>query len=241
MITPTHKKGSIALYRQIEDNFLHPFQEKRKFTKFEAWLDLLQLAYFKDKEKLIQGKLVVIPRGSFDTAAQQLAERWKWDRQTVERFLKLLELQMMISRNKINPKNPKSATLLKINKYNDFQPNFKNESATDATLNATMDATPKNKDNKENNNISSNFDKFWNLYPVKKEKKKALELYSKHLKNGIAEQEIMQGLQNYINHIERNKTEPKYIKHPTTWLNKECWTDEYKIIQQESKCAELEI
>ncbi len=116
--------GYIFWHRQSERNFLHPLQEKRKFTRFEAWQDLVSLAYFKDKEKLIQGKLVLIARGSFDTAAQQLAERWKWDRQTVERFLNLLELQMMISRNKINPKNAKSATLLTINKYNDFQPNF---------------------------------------------------------------------------------------------------------------------
>lgn len=145
------EEGYILWHRQAKYNFLHPSQQRRKFTEYEAFQNCVELAYFKNQNKLIQGKKILIERGSFDTSAIQLAERWKWDRETVERFLQLLEKEEMITRTKVNPKNPKSATILKINNYDTFQPNLKIKS----TMDATMDATPNN----ERKNIDCLFDK----------------------------------------------------------------------------------
>lgn len=86
--------------------------------------------------------------------------------------------------------------------------------------------------NKVNNkNIikeDNKFDEFWQLYPNKKEKKKAKEKFIKILKTTEFDV-IMNGLKNYLEHIQFKKLEEKYIKHPTTWLNGECWNDEYNI------------
>jgi hypothetical protein len=142
--------GYFLWHRQSECNFLHPLQECRKFTKYEAWMDTVALAYFKDQEKLVRGKKVVIERGSFITTASFLADRWKWDRETVERFLTLLESENMITRSKVNKSATKSATLLKVNKYNDFQPNFNDDTAINPAYNATIRATHENKGNKRN-------------------------------------------------------------------------------------------
>lgn len=102
--------------------------------------------------------------------------------------------------------------------------------------------------------IEEKFNEFWNLYPEKKSKKKAFEkykqVYDKH-------DEIMKGLNAYINHtqyLEKKKKDnplerifiPAY-KHPTTWLNGACWEDEYtgefkKVqIRTEEKLKEKEI
>ena len=86
--------------------------------------------------------------------------------------------------------------------------------------------------NKVNNkNIikeDNKFDEFWQLYPNKKEKKKAKEKFIKILKTTEFDV-IMNGLKNYLEYIQFKKLEDKYIKHPTTWLNGECWNDEYNI------------
>lgn len=89
-------KGYFLWHRQAECNFLHPLQQNRKFTDYEAWQDLVSLAYFKKKVKLVQGKKVLVERGSFVTATIQLAQRWKWHRTTTENYLILLESENMI-------------------------------------------------------------------------------------------------------------------------------------------------
>jgi hypothetical protein len=38
----------------------------------------------------------------------------------------------------------------------------------------------------------------------------------------------MAGLTRYCLHIEEERTEAKYIAHPSTWLNGDRWRDEYK-------------
>ncbi len=48
---------------------------------------------------------------NFDTTSSQIANSWKWDRRTTEKFLKVLEVEKMIKRFKINPESKKSCTL----------------------------------------------------------------------------------------------------------------------------------
>jgi hypothetical protein len=76
------------------------------------------------------------------------------------------------------------------------------------------------------------FNEFWNLYPNKKSKPKALLLYKK-----LADkhEDIIAGLKVEIEYRKwaenKNKTGAKifvpFWKHPTTWLNGQCWLDEY--------------
>lgn len=87
--------------------------------------------------------------------------------------------------------------------------------------------------NKYNNqDLENMFECFWKIYPVKKGKKKAKEKFIRHLKNNTYD-EIIKGLNNYIEYIKEKKLEEKYIKHPTTWLNGECWNDEYNLVKED--------
>lgn len=74
------------------------------------------------------------------------------------------------------------------------------------------------------------FNIFWQAYPVKKDKKKARDKFIRHLKN-YEFNDIMKGLAKYKQYISSKQLEEKYIKHPTTWLNGECWNDEYNTEQ----------
>ena len=82
------------------------------------------------------------------------------------------------------------------------------------------------------------FEEFYKKYPLKKSKEKAISSFKKALKK-VSFETIMRGLDNYLKDIEKNKTEKKYIKHPTTWLNQGCWEDEYENTVDKNKLLEM--
>lgn len=112
--------GYIGISRKIFESWIYPVNQRRKFTEFEAWIEIIRLANFVCVEKQIQGKVIIVPRGYFDTTVRQLSNIFSWNERTTEKFLKLLEKQGMIKRYKIS-KSLKSCTLLKVNNYNDYQ------------------------------------------------------------------------------------------------------------------------
>jgi hypothetical protein len=69
-------------------------------------------------------------------------------------------------------------------------------------------------------------DQFWSRYPRRTEKKAAmakLDAIRRH--QTVAFADLMAGVDRYIAYTKG--TEERYIKHPTTWLNRGCWDDEH--------------
>lgn len=91
--------------------------------------------------------------------------------------------------------------------------------------------------NNLNNDHSDLFDQFWLMYPRKVSKPQAVKAFKAALQKTKVEL-IIEGLDGYINHLQNERTETKYIKHPATWLNAEGWND-YKLVKQESKLLQL--
>ena len=107
-------KGWIALHRSIRDHWL--YQEKRVFSKYEAWLDILMDANHQDKKVLFDGKLIEVQRGCFITSIRQLCDRWGWSNSKVKRFLNILELDEMIK-----VKSDSKKTAITIDNYDFYQ------------------------------------------------------------------------------------------------------------------------
>lgn len=76
------------------------------------------------------------------------------------------------------------------------------------------------------------FELFWQEYPRKEDKKKAITIFAKLLKQGIDHEEIIRGATEYKLHCRANNTLRKYIKLPTSWLNAGSWENEYKDSQE---------
>ena len=79
------KKGYILLHRSIEDNLFY-FSEK--FTKSQAWIDLILIANYKDGFVDKRGNLVEVKRGYVGYSKLALSKRWKWSEKKVNKFLK---------------------------------------------------------------------------------------------------------------------------------------------------------
>ena len=73
------------------------FYFSEKFTKSQAWLDLLLLASYKERTVFIRGIEIKLIAGELCYSQLTLSKRWKWSDKTVKKFLDLLVLRKMIA------------------------------------------------------------------------------------------------------------------------------------------------
>jgi hypothetical protein len=68
------------------------------------------------------------------------------------------------------------------------------------------------------------FAAFWQAYPRRVAKAEARRKWDAAVNRGIDPAVILAGAERYA--TERAGADPRYTKHPTTWLNQGCWDDE---------------
>ena len=130
----------LTLSREL---FNHPLWEDKPFSKGQAWIDLVQLANFKDKEVIFKGEVITCKRGDVNLSILELSKRWGWSRQTVRRFLDFLEHEKMCTTKCTTHRT--TITLINYDKFN--IPCATNVTTKRATSGQQVDTT--NKDIKE--------------------------------------------------------------------------------------------
>lgn len=160
--------GFIKLDRSIFTHWI--FQDAEKFR---AFVDLIQLARWKDEKLIIGNELVDIPRGSYYTSELKLAERWGWSRNKTREYLKLLESEGMITK-----KGTTKGTTLTIENYRFYQDK--------GTTKGTSNEQPK--DNERTTEGTSNRQQKDNERYTKEERKEGEE--NKECKEGEEGEEI---------------------------------------------------
>lgn len=148
------ESGWIKLYRTSFDN---PYYFKEKFTKWQAWVDILLITNHEKREFDIRGNTVVVDRGQFAYGEQTLAKRWNWSRMKVRRFLSDLETRQQI----VQQKN-RVLSLYTVINYERHQSNDTTDKTTDDTTESPQTRQQKNinkndknyKNDKENTNTN---------------------------------------------------------------------------------------
>lgn len=120
------------VYRSLLDD---PLWLSEPFTYGQAWVDLIGLANFADKDKFYRGQYQRVKRGQVVTSQQALAERWSWGRRKVSTFLRNLESAKMCTVT-VTP----YGTTITIEKYAFYQDARTAKSTTDSTAKSTIDA-----------------------------------------------------------------------------------------------------
>lgn len=133
--------GWVKIHRSIQDHWIWENPVKLKW-----WLDLIMMANHQENKILINGELVTIEAGERQTSEDKLSARWGVSRNTVRKFLALLEKDGMISLKK----SRQSGTTYKVLNYNVYQ-GFSEEKK-----HQTEQRTEQQKDNAVNNELHIN-------------------------------------------------------------------------------------
>ena len=75
------------LWRRVRDHRFWPTYKRRKFTEFEAWVDLLFDAAYMPRHIRFMGQEFDLREGQLVFSQAERARRWKWQRNTVADWL----------------------------------------------------------------------------------------------------------------------------------------------------------
>jgi len=148
--------GWIKLHRKIQDNELWLSE---KFTKSQAWIDMLLLANHKKNMFFLRGNEVHVERGQIARSEQSLARRWRWSREKVRRFLSFLKTRQQIEQQKSNVIN-----IITIKNYDEYQ---SNETTEKQQKNTNKNVKKKKKEKKERI-LPKNLDEVIQVFKEKK-------------------------------------------------------------------------
>lgn len=106
--------GWIKVWRKLASDSM--WLEER-FTRGQAWVDLLLLAQGLDRTEYYDGQYLNFKSGTVYKSVSWLGERWKWNRRTVSLFLTQLEKANMI---KVTSQK-RHGTSIQIVNWHDYQ------------------------------------------------------------------------------------------------------------------------
>jgi len=139
--------GWIKIYRQLT---LNNIWTEESFSRGQAWIDLLLLANHKDGIVRVRGIKIPVLRGQVGWSELKLADRWKWSRGKVRRFIRELENEKMV----VQHKNRKTSIISILN-YEFYQCNDTTDSTTDGQQIVQQTDTNKNVKNDKNDKNES--------------------------------------------------------------------------------------
>lgn len=121
--------GWIKLHRQIQD---HEFWLGERFTRGQAWIDLILSATHDNKTYFVRGIEVELQVGQVGTSIVLLAKRWSWNERTVARYL-----EMLVKRGMCTVHKNDIGTVITIQKWKEYQ--MDTLLSTDQSTEATTD------------------------------------------------------------------------------------------------------
>ena len=202
--------GYIKLHRKILDNPL----VMKSSDHFAIWMYLLLNAAHKKYDTLIGSERVTLNPGQLVTGRKKIAKDLKINESKVQRILKLFQNCQQIEQQTNN-----LCRVISILKWDDYQ---------QSNIQVNNERTLYKNTNNIKNIYIDQFNEFWNVYNKKVSKPKAITAYNRALKK-VDHKTIMDALKKQKKlWVGKDKA---YIKHPTTWLNQECWEDEIEHIQ----------
>jgi hypothetical protein len=139
-------KGWISLHRQFQDHWL--WEEPRKYSKAEAWLDILMSAAHKEYKAVINENIITCERGEWIASIRFLQKRWQWSNSKIVKFLLVLEKDDMLTLEKKT-----GVTVIKVSNYNEHQDREeikKTQKRQQSDGKATPERQQSDKDNKVN-------------------------------------------------------------------------------------------
>jgi len=151
-------EGWIKLYRKLTDN---PLWKCEKFTRGQAWVDLLLLANHEYGYFYLRNHKIEVQRGQVGYSQLKLAERWKWSRSKVKKFLNDMEKEQQVVQQQ-----SKSTSIITIVNYELYQQ--KEQQVVQQQSNSKTTAEQQQDTNKNDKNVKK--EEIKQFYELEKQK-----------------------------------------------------------------------
>ena len=135
-------EGWIKLYRKLTDN---PLWKCEKFTRGQAWVDLLLLANHEYGYFYLRNHKIEVQSGQVGYSQLKLAERWKWSRSKVKKFLNDMEKEQQIKQQITH--STSIITIIKYKEYQQKEQQSKQQKSNSKTTEEQQQDTNKNDNN----------------------------------------------------------------------------------------------
>lgn len=197
------------------------WEEKRERTKAEAWIDIINMAAYRDHSRPVGNERVEIKRGEFLGSVRYLAHRWHWSNKKVWGFLNSMQSEKW-KRIRKQRETQHGFVYLVVN-YDIYNPPANNTETPKETPVDTAQETPrKHQGNTEETNInnvkevkevkktnySDEFEIAWGIYPSRgihsNPKKPAWVRWQMRLKGGATVTQLIQAVKAYCRECHNN-------------------------------------
>ena len=218
--------GWLKLYRSILDSAVFQDAEVLK-----VWIWLLCNVAFEQHDTVCYGKVIHLKPGQIATGRKKIAQCTDLNENKVYRALTVLK---SLGNIEIKATNKYSIiTVVNWDKYQEEnvkrtsseQQNNSKTTTEEQQLNSkrTQHKNGKNGKKEKNIYICSFFQSVWDEYPKKLGKNKVTKAAMEQLEEA-GEATVMDAVRRYVEKIERDGTEEKYIMHGSTFFNG-AWRD----------------
>lgn len=220
------KKGFVSIHRCLLQDSIWLSE---KFTRAQAWVDLILLANYKDGFIRKSGVRIELKRGELGWSKLDLSKRWQWSRGKVDRFLNELESVQWIEQ-----RTGQHTTIIKILEYNAYQDvngKIKEETVQHSEHEIEQQTDTKqdnhlNNNNNKNNNIyisEDEFLEFWEACPKKVGLANARSRYEE-ARQKQSHDFLMEKITAYAKSVYGR--DDKFILQPANWLRDERYHDQ---------------
>lgn len=139
-------EGWIKISRDITNHWLWTDANRLKW-----WIDMLLIAAWGDKQVLHDTHLFTLRRGQMIASVSFLSERWKRNRLTIIKFLKMLEDENMIRREVLY----RQTSIITICNYDSYQLQAEamTDTIVDRQIDTIVDTIKENKEYSQHNSV----------------------------------------------------------------------------------------
>lgn len=193
-----------------------------------VWIYLLLNAAHAGFAVVFKGEKIILYPGQLITGRKAISEKFNINESKVQRILKTFENDQQIEQQTSNAN--RLITILNWDKYQLIEQQIEqplNNQRTTSEQPVNTNKNVKNERMKEINKYTCDFESFWSVYPRKKDKGEAFKKYNARLNSGYSEAELFTAAKAYADECKRNKTDIKYIKHPSTFLSSSTPFEDY--------------
>lgn len=217
-------RGHIKLARKMfdADHGDEWWNEKREFSRFEAWVDVIHMAAWKQRR---QGD-AMLERGEFVASLRTLARRWGWSVKKVRSWI-----LGGTNKGKLRAQREVQAgTVYLIVNYDMYQSGIEAKGTPGETQKGTAGAQEGHKKEavKQLNRTTTPgalaydqvFDEAWAAYPKRPNNSKAdaWRAWLARVGEGVEPLDMLAGTRAYGAYITREKPDPRFIKLASTFF-----------------------